>query len=140
MFTIYFSPKRILKLTKGSTFLARGEELVEKMRRWRLPFLLAFPSLLGDLDHQHHCEDTTSPELFNAFNNRIMGIGGEEGDKAGYVPFVSHFFTLLSWYTCLFHLPFHFFPPNSKPVPEGGTQTRDIAASMAALARSVHMR
>jgi len=39
---------------------------------------------------------------------RIMGIGGEEGDKA------------------------------SKPVPEGGTQTRDIAASMAALARSVH--
>ena len=104
MFTIYFSPKRILKLTKGSTFLARGEELVEKMRRWRLPFLLAFPSLLGDLDHQHHCEDTTSPELFNAFNNRIMGIGGEEGDKAGYVPFVSHFFTLLSWYTCLFHL------------------------------------
>lgn len=40
---------------------------------------------------------------------RIMGIGGEEGDKAG------------------------------KPVPEGGTQTRDIAASMAALARSVHM-
>jgi len=40
---------------------------------------------------------------------RIMGIGGEEGDKA------------------------------SKPVPEGGTGTRDIAASMAALARSVHM-
>jgi len=40
---------------------------------------------------------------------RIMGIGSEEGDKA------------------------------SKPVPEGGTQTRDIAASMAALARSVHM-
>jgi len=41
---------------------------------------------------------------------RIMGIGGEEGDKA------------------------------SKPVQaEGGTGTRDIAASMAALARSVHM-
>jgi len=41
---------------------------------------------------------------------RMMGMGGEEGDKA-----------------------------SSKPVPEGGTQTRDIAASMAALARSVHM-
>jgi len=41
---------------------------------------------------------------------RMMGMGGEEGDKA-----------------------------SGKPVPEGGTQTRDIAASMAALARSVHM-
>jgi len=41
---------------------------------------------------------------------RIMGIGGEEGDKA------------------------------SKPVQaDGGSGTRDIAASMAALARSVHM-
>lgn len=40
---------------------------------------------------------------------RVMNIGGGEGDQA------------------------------SRPDPEGRTQTRDIAASMAALARSVHM-
>ena len=35
---------------KGSTSLARGEELVEeRRRRWPLPFLSAFHSLLGDL-------------------------------------------------------------------------------------------
>merc|ERR1712141_867240 len=33
-----------------------------------------------------------------------MGIGGEEGDKARYFSFF-HPFTLLSWYTCLFHSP-----------------------------------
>merc|ERR1712032_978020 len=59
-------------------------------------------------------EDLRSPQSLSysvgiPLTARIMGIGGEEGDKA------------------------------SKPVPEGGTGTRDIAASMAALARSVHM-
>ena len=50
--------KRILKLTKGSTSLARGEELEEaRRRRWLLPFLLAYHSQLGEVDDEDVYDD-----------------------------------------------------------------------------------
>ena len=55
--------KRILKLTKGSTSLARGEELEEaRRRRWLLPFLLAYHSQLGEVDVYDDDEDDDDDE------------------------------------------------------------------------------
>ena len=55
--------KRILKLTKGSTSLARGEELEEaRRRRWLLPFLLAYHSQLGEVDDEDVYDDDEDDE------------------------------------------------------------------------------
>ena len=69
------------------------------------------------------------------FISLTIGSWGLEVRKER-TPGTCHFFHL-SKHTMFIH-PSTF--SNSKPVPEGGTGTRDIAASMAALARSVHMR
>ena len=64
--------KRILKLTKGSTSLARGEELEEaRRRRWLLPFLLAYHSQLGEVDDEDVYDDDEDDE--DDVNNENMG-------------------------------------------------------------------
>ena len=72
------------------------------------------------------------PTVFISLTTGSWGLEGRKETRPG----TCHFFHL-SKHTMFIH-PSTF--SNSKPVPEGGTGTRDIAASMAALARSVHMR
>ena len=95
--------------------------------------------------------------IFDLLLTRVMNIGGGEGDQARYhhigVPsssLCSEFSVLCKAKNSTLHLckPWSCISNHStlktisycRPDPEGRTQTRDIAASMAALARSVHMR